>query len=185
MLSDLELIKRLREEDRDAFNEIYRRHAGHMFSAAYNVLRHREIAEDAVHEVFLFLWKRRRHLDIQSLQSYLTQSVRYQVKKALMDHKRDEDFFSRLAAITREISAENPARFREIQEIVQALLLRLPEDQRLIFRLSREQNLTYPEIASHLKISVKTVEKKISQSLRGLRLYLDRVVFLAGICLLG
>lgn len=55
--------------------------------------------------------------------------------------------------------------------------------QRLIFRLHREESLTYREIAERLQISVKTVEKKMSMSLRYLRAHAgDSIVLLCVIC---
>ena len=47
----------------------------------------------------------------------------------------------------------------------------LPPKRRQIFILSRQQGLTYPEIAKQLNLSVKTVEAQIMQALKFLRTY--------------
>ncbi len=44
-----------------------------------------------------------------------------------------------------------------------------PEQQQQVWRLNREEGMTYPEIAALLRISPKTVEKKMSASLKILR----------------
>jgi RNA polymerase sigma-70 factor, ECF subfamily len=46
---------------------------------------------------------------------------------------------------------------------------KLPEQCRLIFRLSRFDEMKYAEIAAHLNISVKTVENQMGKALRILR----------------
>jgi RNA polymerase sigma-70 factor (ECF subfamily) len=45
----------------------------------------------------------------------------------------------------------------------------MKEKQRTVFLMSREEGMTYPEIAETLSISVKSVEKHISDTLRLLR----------------
>ena len=47
--------------------------------------------------------------------------------------------------------------------------MRLPENQRIVFLMSRTEELTYQEIATRLSISVKAVEKRMSGALSRLR----------------
>ena len=51
-------------------------------------------------------------------------------------------------------------------------MAKLPERRRLVFTLSREQGLTYQEIAKLLGISHKTVEMQMGRAYRALRKYL-------------
>jgi RNA polymerase sigma-70 factor (ECF subfamily) len=60
-------------------------------------------------------------------------------------------------------------RTAEFVAAVQRAVGRLPERCRLIFRLHREQGLTYPEIAEVLEISPKTVEVQMGRALKALR----------------
>jgi RNA polymerase sigma-70 factor (ECF subfamily) len=63
-------------------------------------------------------------------------------------------------------------RTTELAAALQSALARLPERRRLVFTLSREQGLTYNEIAKLLGISPKTVEMQMGRAYRTLRKYL-------------
>ncbi|HRE50446.1 MAG TPA: sigma-70 family RNA polymerase sigma factor [Flavitalea sp.] len=175
---DAELLQCISENDEGAFSEIYRRYAAHMFITAFNILRRRAGAEDAVQEIFINLWKRRGELQIDSLKAYLHQSARYRALRMYKDERKADSFYERLTQATSDILQDDPVVFRDIQQILQKIILTLPGDQQVIYRLHREQRLTYSEIAKNLDISVKTVEKKMSKSLKSIRPQLDKLLFL-------
>lgn len=167
--SDHGLLQMLATDDRAAFAELYRRHWKPLFITAANILNDRSTAGDVVQEVFISLWQRRLELKVRSPSAYLQQAVRFQVFKTIRDGRTDTDFQKRLSEVSRDILTEDPLLFKELQHLVEAVIRSLPEDQRTIFRMNRDENLTYKEIADKLGISVKTVEKKMSRSLRHLR----------------
>ncbi len=168
--SDAELLKHLRQGNEAAFAEIYRRYSHVLFITAFKFLKDRTGAEDAVQEIFLDVWKRKVKLDIQSsLEGYLKQSIRYFVLREYRREKKSFDFYTRLTEITKELEMEDSSILRDLNEILEKVLSRLPVDQQAIFRLNRVQGFTYPEIAQQLHISVKTVEKKMSLSLKFIR----------------
>ena len=168
-LSDQELQVLLTEGNHAAFEEIYNRYWNGLFRTAYTILRQEALAQDAVQEVFISLWNRRDAVRVQSLKPYLHQAVRFQVLKAIRAGKVDQSFYERVARITQHISDTDPVQFKQLQETVNGLVESLPENSREVFRLSREQHLTYPQIAERLDISVKTVEKRMTIALRHFR----------------
>ncbi|MBN8851523.1 MAG: hypothetical protein BGO55_04400 [Sphingobacteriales bacterium 50-39] len=172
--TDDQLLPLIREGDAAAFEVLYRRHWQSLYAVAKNILRSSELAKDIVQEVFASFWQRRSDLEIVYPKAYLQQAVRYQVLNAIRADKVDAGFYQRLADTSREIVEENPLIFKELQHVLADLVGSLPEDCRLAFHLSREEELTYNQIADYLNISVKTVEKKMSRSLRFLRSRLDR-----------
>lgn len=171
---DPQLLQLLFQEDQNAFVEIYNRYWKLLFYTANNIIRDRDIAQDAVQEVFVTLWQRRTEVTIQSLKAYLQQAVRFQVLKAIKAQKTDDQFYSRLANVTADIVYENPLLFKEQQALLQQIMASLPEDCRYIFHLSREEHLTYKQIAGQLNISEKTVEKKMSICLKHFRQELEK-----------
>jgi RNA polymerase sigma-70 factor (ECF subfamily) len=66
-------------------------------------------------------------------------------------------------------SPEDQLQYREMQDKYEEVLMKLPENQRIAFLMSRTEELTYQEIAARLSISVKAVEKRISGALSRLR----------------
>ncbi|NJK96630.1 MAG: sigma-70 family RNA polymerase sigma factor [Bacteroidales bacterium] len=59
--------------------------------------------------------------------------------------------------------------FNSLQESVNILIEKLPEQRKIIFRLSRHEGLPYEEIAARLQISVRTVENQVYKALKYLR----------------
>lgn len=171
--TDDQLLKQLYESDERAFAEIYNRYWKPLYTSAHNILQVKEAAQDVVQEVFISLWKRREAIQVDVLQSYLHQAVRFQVFKAIRAEKTDQQFFSRLARISKDILIEDPVLFKELESLYQQLILSLPPDEQEIFLLHRDGGYTYKQIAEQKNISVKTVEKKMSHALREMRFGMD------------
>ena len=171
---DLGLLTLLKQGDVAAFTELYNRYREPLYFSARNVLRQPEIAKDIVQEVFTTLWQSKANLEIRHPKAWLHQAVRFQVLKAIRSDQTDADFYQRLSRVSKDLIVENPLLFKELREIIDGLIEVLPEDCRRAFSLSRDQDLTYPQIAEELNISVKTVEKKMSRSLRSLRIGLKK-----------
>ena len=64
---------------------------------------------------------------------------------------------------------EEELQFKELQEKYEKALIKLPENQRVVFLMSRMEELTYQEIAARLSLSVKAVEKRMTGALSRLR----------------
>lgn len=168
-LNDQQLLALLKEANKDAFAEIYNRYWNNLYWSAYNIIKNESVAQDAVQEVFIALWQRNAEADIQTLNAYLHQAVRFQILKAIKKQKADEQFYSRLVNITANIVYENPLLFKEQESLLKDILDTLPEDCKLIFHMSREEQMTYKQIALQLNISEKTVEKKMTLCLKHFR----------------
>ena len=69
----------------------------------------------------------------------------------------------------RDSSPEEELQYSELKEKYEKVLIKLPENQRIAFLMSRTEELTYQEIATRLSISVKAVEKRVSGALSRLR----------------
>ncbi|MGN6384031.1 MAG: RNA polymerase sigma factor [Dyella sp.] len=68
-----------------------------------------------------------------------------------------------------EPSAEEWADAQSLEQSLSRALSALPPKRRLAFVLSRRDGLTYPQVAATMGISVKMVEKHISQALLAFR----------------
>ena len=64
--------------------------------------------------------------------------------------------------------------YREVTELISGTIENLPERTREIFRLNRQEGLTYMEIAERLSISVKTVEANMGKALKALRTTMEK-----------
>jgi len=74
-LSDALLVKLLRADDEEAFQEIYHRYWHVLFVVARRKLHSHEDAEEVVQELFVGIWSRRAEAQIEDLKKYLFGSI--------------------------------------------------------------------------------------------------------------
>jgi RNA polymerase sigma-19 factor, ECF subfamily len=170
-MSDQELLERLRQGDRNAFDAIFRTWYESLVRLAERMLRDRAVAEEIVQDVMLELWRRRDRLAAEgSPQAYLFQSTRNRALNHLR-HQRVE----RLSAP--HISADRTPRLladsgmveEEIGVALRRAIEELPPRCRQVFELSRMRGLRYAEIAETMGVSVKAVEAQMGRALKTLR----------------
>ena len=172
--SDDDLLVALRTDDRRAFAEVFRRHAPRLLAAACGKLQSREAAEELVQELFETLWTSRAERTIGQLAPYLLSALKYRV----INHIRARDVRRGYAVYCRVHQTEAVATTEEavaLDDLRTALLRgmqQLPALSREVFRLSRLEQRTVPEIAQHVNLSPKAVEYHLTRSLKWLRLYL-------------
>jgi len=160
-----------------------RAHYGRLCNFAYGLLHYRDVAEDIVQDVFARLWNHQDELDVRDPLPYLYRAVRNRV----VSHRRRQgvqEGWRRnvTAAADKPPHEDGPAAAVEAADLAAAFaraLNELPERCRLVFTMSRDQTLTYAEIALALGISVKTVETQIGLALKALRVRLGPYLCLA------
>lgn len=176
-IPDDELLQHLKAGDMRAFEHIYRRYAPELFHVCFKVLRDQAACEDLVQELFMRLWTKRHHLPVQALKPYLYRAARNNVLKAVRSNRIRVDV-EHLEALVSQVSSSDRLRVRELQLRLNQGLDKLPEKCRIIFEMSRFQQLSHKEIAARLNISVKTVENQIGIALKRLRMLLRDFVYL-------
>lgn len=167
------LLRQLRESDEHALAQLYKAHWQPLFLSAYNLLKDKKACEDIVQEIFLQLWLRRHTLDVrESLATYLSTAVRYQVFHHI--RKASKRTFVPTSEETSIADRSDEALLcKDLYGQVHQAVEELPERCRLIYRLSREEQLSHKEIAGRLNISLKTVENQLTIALRRVRHYLE------------
>lgn len=158
-----------------AFEQLFKSHYKALHSYANMLLKDLDAAEEVVQSMFLKLWEKRHLLDVQtSIKAYLYKCV-YNDSLNLMKHeqvKNKYQDFSLHTMNTEHEAASNKVELSELQRQLQHALNALPEQCRIIFQMSRFEELKYKEIAERLGISIKTVENQMGKALKILRLKL-------------
>jgi RNA polymerase sigma-70 factor, ECF subfamily len=162
------------QDERD-FEELFARCTPKVYKFAYGLLKSGPAAEEIVQDCFLKIWERRHQLHTEtSLQGYLFTVAHNLVTNQLRQERRrmaSLDQMPRLAEAD-SIEANSAVELAELEQYYQQALDLLPPKRRLIFLMSRQQGLSYNEIAAELQLSVKTVEAQISHALKFLHQYL-------------
>ena len=173
MMDDLLLISLLNKGSMEAYKQLYIKYYAPLCEYASQLVSD-EDAEELVQDFMLFIWEIRENLVIEiSLRSYLFISIKHRclnhIKKQQVRQQIHEKLYEKL-----KDQFEDPETYmiNELEEMVQKAISNLPEKYREVFTLSRFEDHTNVKIADKLGISVKTVEYRISQTLKILRVKL-------------
>lgn len=176
-ISDQQLMELIRQDDRNAFDQIYKRYWKKLFMYAGKVVRDEDEAQDIVQDIFVSLWQRRREeLCINSLSSYLHGAVRYKGLRYVRSNLTKHNYLSSLQNFfeTGSDMLNEQLDVKELNLLIHDQIGQLPPKMKEIFILSRIEQLSHKEIAERLNISDKTVKKQINRSLNIFRLILDK-----------
>ena len=169
--TDRQILDLLQKDEDKAMEYLFRRYYGFMCNAIYRVLPDKNLAEDLAQDVFYEFWKKRERVQINtSLQAYLKRAAVNKTLNYIRDRKMrfaDEEELPKLE--NNQESSQQKLEEEELQALIRQSIDRLPERCRMVFVLSRYEELSYQEIADQLGISVKTVENQISKALKFLR----------------
>lgn len=171
-ISDQELHGLLKTNEPKFMETLFKQYYGLLCRTAVRFTKDTEAAEDLVQEVFCKIWQNREVLEINSsYKAYLVRSVTNQALNYLEKQKRlvltddSASFESSFSANTTLDLLEGT----EMEKRIQRALASLPPQCRLIFEMSRFEELTYKEIAEALQLSPKTIENQMGKALRLLR----------------
>ncbi len=158
-----------------AFTTVFHHYRHKVFTVAGKITGSRTLAEEIVQDVFLKLWIKRQQLrDVRDLDAFLFIMTRNEcfsaLKKIAMLEARDV----RYANGTGEISLPPHAgmEIKEYRKMLADAVDRLPAQQRMVWMLSKEEELTRENIAARMGISPETVKQHLKVAMRSLRAYL-------------
>jgi RNA polymerase sigma-70 factor (family 1) len=187
-LTDEELVILLKQDDRQAFTEIYKRYAEKLAGFAGSKLYSVDDASDILHDMFVKLWENREQLYITSnLQSYLFTIIRHRIVDKIRKNVTREEYASAQQSLTVAFfpASDKEVEAKELQQTIQKLLGQLPARVKEIYKLSRDEGLSNREIAQKLNLSEQTVKNQLSTALKHLKkslvdIGISAIIILAG-----
>ncbi|GAB3958454.1 RNA polymerase sigma-70 factor [Spirosoma harenae] len=176
---DVQVLKALSEGNRLALAELYERYWYDLYRVAFQKTKSREVAEELVQDLFVQLWQKRESLEVRQVNFYLFRALKYSVidhiKRQVVEEKylAYQHFFAQQA----NSSTEDQVAYDNLVETIESELLKLPPKTQEVFRLSRFEGQTIPEISQRLSITDKVVEYHLSKALKLLRVQLRDYLF--------
>lgn len=162
----------LRTGDITAFEMLFRTHYQPLCNYAYTFVQDRDEAEEIVQSTFLSVWEKRENLEIRTaVKPYLYAMVRNACLNVLK-HEKVKQQHAAVEMAVAEKSVESVTRTviaSELETRIYEAMEKLPQQCRLIFKLSRFEELKYSEIADQLDLSIKTVENQMGKALKIMR----------------
>jgi len=167
-----ELLRKIKEDDESAFNELYFRYFNPLIHFSYSFINDRGIAEEIVNDVFLKLWLKRKNLpDISNEKVFLYTAAR----NASLNHLRTlstkrvknmESFLTSNHHIFVEFSPEQYYISAETKNRIVKAVNSLPPKCQIIYKMVKEDGLSIGEAAEILLLSYKTVFAQLQIALK-------------------
>lgn len=162
--------QRIAAGDQDAFRELFNFYCKKLTQFARSIVKSNDAAREIVDEVFIRIWRNKATIsDIQNLKVYLYTATKNTALNYLSAHARRNvsegfDFFS--ADLRDDETPERKLINSEILRNIRAAIDSLPPRCKMVFKLVREDGLSYKEVGEILNISHKTVDAQMVIAVR-------------------
>lgn len=169
-IGDLELIRRSKDGDLDAFNEIVARYHRQVFNTAARILGSASYADDATQETFISAYRaidRFRGVNLAPWLVRIAKNQCYDMIRAMRRRPADslEENLTN-PSVTRAQVSSNPEEETlrgELAAEIQRAILSLPPEQRLVVTLIDVQGFSYADAADAADVSIGTVKSRLSR----------------------
>ncbi len=170
--SDVNLIRRLRRSDKQAFEIIFNEFKEKLYYYIFGYLHSSEESKEILQNIFISLWENRESLKeeyqlshyiykvaVNHIYNYFKhQAVRQRYVDHVVSKQSIEDDYPQQSLIT-----------RDLQNHINKIIDHMPCRQQEIFKMSRRDGLTYEEISVKTGLTVRAVESQIYRALKLIR----------------
>ncbi len=154
---------------REDFKRLFDEHFDSLRNYLYYRCGDEELATDVVQDVFLKLWEKQLDKPPEELVGLLYKMAKDALISKFRRSQTEQAFKARPPDEDSNQSTEETIHYKELKANYEKALSRMPEKQREVFLMSRNDELKYQEIAQRLELSVKAVEKRMKNALQFLR----------------
>lgn len=169
---EIDILQKIAKGDESAFRQLFDKQWQNIYGVAFMLTKSAPMAEDMVQEIFMKLWIKREQLpEVENFRNYLFIVARNHIFNALKKKSTDILFTDHLFEYFHNTS-ETPEKKllqKETEQIIDQVIERLPQQQKIIYRLSREEGLNRNEMAERLGIAPNTVRNHLVKALEMIR----------------
>lgn len=171
------LLSLLAGDSEYAFQLVFDRYRNTVYKVAMLYVKSPVIAEEIVQDVFLKLWFQRHNLgEIRSLESWLFILTRNLTLNCLK--KISHEWMAREKWVKDNDLSENTTDYKilnaQYQQLLQQAIDHLSPQQREVYKLAKEQGLSYQAISAQLSISPLTVKTHMARAMASIRAFLEQ-----------
>lgn len=169
-INDELLLSAIEQGDKKAYNALFRKYYP-ILCAYTNRFVCMADSEEIVQDLLLWLWENRKSHTINTLLSqYLFKAVYHRALNKIVQnestHRADTLFYKQMQEMLEDTDFYQ---IEELKKLIEEAVNTLPPSYREAFVMHRFENMSYKEIATALNISSKTVDYRIQQALKQLR----------------
>ncbi len=171
------LLSMLSQDSEYAFQLLFDRYRNNTYKVAMMYVKSPVLAEEIVQDVFLKLWYQRKNLlEIRSLENWLftlTRNLTFNsLKKIAHEWKAREKWLDQ--NVLSENTTDHKLLNKEYHELLQQAIDNLSPQQQQVYKLAKEECLSYDAIGEHLSISPLTVKTHMARALASVRLFFQQ-----------
>jgi len=172
-LTDREILGFVSSDKRKAFELAFNQYWERLYKHACKKLNSEELAKDMVQETFTTMWK---NLDKLSNQDQLLPYLYVVLRNLVLNQYAKDEVRLRYAAervsLTEDsdYSAHQILVSKELQEIIDDEIEKMPLRMKEIYVLKREEQLSIREIAEKLQLSEQTVKNQLQSASHRLKM---------------
>jgi RNA polymerase sigma-70 factor (family 1) len=145
---------------------------------SFCLLKSQELAEEIASDVMYILWKRRAELNaVQNVKAYAFIIARNLSLNMLKKQLKKEIISIDDICIDVFLDSDTPEQIlisNELKQILEKGINSLPPKAKLVFKLIKEDGMSYKDVADILEISVKTVDAHLVTSLKKIAVVLNK-----------
>jgi len=180
-MENLHLASRLREDDPNAFEEVFKKFQPKVYQYTLRYVRLPYLAKELTQQLFVRLWEKRATISVDKpLEAqifFIARNLAIDELRRVARDRHIKDLYAYEKEIATELNVDSEDA-SQLKQILETAVSELPTRGQQVFKMSRINGMTYKEIAEELSISNKTVETLMSRSLKSLRVKLSG--FLSG-----
>jgi RNA polymerase sigma-70 factor (ECF subfamily) len=166
------IFSRMVEGDKNAFRFFFEKYYTDLCNLVNIYIRDEAMVEEIVQDIYIYFWEKKGKIQIESsVKAYLLRASKNKSLNFLRDEKTRLNIHEKIREAS-ETVYEMPANAldaAQLRNLIENAVKSLPEKCGEIYRLAKEKNLSYKEIAEQLDISVETVENQMCIALKKLR----------------
>lgn len=166
------IINELSKDNDSSFEELFNYYYPRLFNFSKSFLKIEDGIDDILQTVFVKIWQNRKSIkNSDTFNSYIftiTRNLLLNELRSRLNRQNIKEEVCKLS-VASEYSLFEQIEYQDLKEKVDNIVNELPDRQREIFILSRNECLSHKEIAEKLKISTKTVEYHIALAVRFLK----------------
>jgi RNA polymerase sigma-70 factor (family 1) len=169
------LLLMLGNDSAYAFQQIFDKYKDHIYKIAMSYVKDKHLAEEIIQDVFTKVWMYRHSLlELRSFEAWLYTVGKNRIfdynKKKIADWKAHLGYYSLKNESVDD--SESILQSKEYKELLHIAQQQLSEQQLLIFKLAKEENMSYKQIATQLNLSPLTVKTHLARAMSTLKSYL-------------
>ncbi len=152
------------EEFKNLYNHYFESIRNYVFYRSGN----KDLASDISQETFIKVWKKRSEINKENIKALLYKISRDEFVSWIRKEKLNKQYVQQLSKFeTEDNNDDENKKTRKLK--FEKLLKKMSEKQRVVLLMSKREGLTNKEISNYLEISLKAVEKRMTQALKFLK----------------